>query len=197
MSRYVIAGGQRRIPGFSLIELLVALAVAATLLVVAVPAFLNLIVDHRLATRANEFMTALAMARSEALKLNLRVTLCKSANAGASSPSCDETAGWNAGWVLFVDNTWMTGNLPAVIDGPDTVLRAFPIAGSSATFDGGVNYGAGISYLGSGISRGIKLGGSPGLANGTFKLCDGQKGRDIVISATGRARVVQTTCGGS
>ncbi len=84
--------------GFTLIELLVTLAVAAILLVVAVPSFQQFIRTNRVATQANEFATALAVARSEAVKRRATVTVCHSAGA----TTCD--GGWNDGWLVFVDD---------------------------------------------------------------------------------------------
>jgi type IV fimbrial biogenesis protein FimT len=61
--------------GFSLIELMVALAVAAILISAAVPGFQHLIISSRLTTTANELVAALNMARSEAIKRNAAVNL--------------------------------------------------------------------------------------------------------------------------
>lgn len=84
--------------GFTLIELLVTLSVAAILLVVAVPAFQHFIRTNRVAAQANEFATAFAVARSEAVKRRATVTVCHSAGA----TTCD--GDWGNGWLVFVDD---------------------------------------------------------------------------------------------
>ena len=59
--------------GFTLIELMVTLAVAAILLAVGVPGLRNILLSNRLATTANDVVVALNLARSEAIKRNTRV----------------------------------------------------------------------------------------------------------------------------
>ncbi|MBI4983929.1 MAG: GspH/FimT family pseudopilin [Rhodocyclales bacterium] len=64
--------------GFTLVELLVALAVLAILLMVAMPAFNNLIVSQRVKTASFDLVAGLSYARSEAVKQNGTVTLTPS-----------------------------------------------------------------------------------------------------------------------
>ena len=70
--------------GFTLIELMVTLAVAGILLAVGVPSFINVIVGNRLATQSNELVSAFHWARSEAVKRNQPIRLCRAADAGAT-----------------------------------------------------------------------------------------------------------------
>lgn len=63
--------------GFTLIELMVTIAVAAILLAVAVPSFRHLIISNRLTTAANNVVTAVTLARSEAIKRNANVDFSK------------------------------------------------------------------------------------------------------------------------
>ena len=58
---------KRSTSGFTLIELMVTLAVAAILLAIAIPSFNSLLVSSRLTTAANDFVNALAIARSSAI----------------------------------------------------------------------------------------------------------------------------------
>lgn len=62
--------------GFTLIELMVTIAVAVVLLTVAVPSFRNLIARNELTTAANAWVGALSTARAEAVKRNQSVALC-------------------------------------------------------------------------------------------------------------------------
>jgi len=82
-------GGCRRLPpggpssrvggiaaGFTLVELLITMAVAAILLVIAVPSFRSLIASNELTTAANEMIGSLNLARMEAIKRNTYTQFC-------------------------------------------------------------------------------------------------------------------------
>jgi type IV fimbrial biogenesis protein FimT len=77
--------------GFTLPELLVTIAVASILLGIAVPSFSGLIVDNRLTTQANDLVSAINFARSEAIKRNRTVSLCRASSTAATA--CVASAG--------------------------------------------------------------------------------------------------------
>lgn len=62
--------------GFTLVELLVTVAVAAILMVVAVPNFNRMILSNRLSAAANDVVLAVNTARMEAIKRNATLLLC-------------------------------------------------------------------------------------------------------------------------
>lgn len=88
--------------GFTLVELMVTVAVLAILLAIATPSFTSIINGNRLASGANEIVGSLQLARSEAVKRNRSVALCRSTD-GAT---CVGAAGgaWE-GWITVVDAT--------------------------------------------------------------------------------------------
>jgi len=97
--------------GFSLIELMVVVALVAILLVLAVPAFRNMIQINRVAGEVNSFSADLQYARSEAIQRGVPVSLCPSSD-GAT---CLGTNTWHSGWIVFVDyngsGTMQTGDV--------------------------------------------------------------------------------------
>lgn len=66
--------------GFSLVELMVTIAVAAIVLSIATPSFTSIINSNRLSSAANEMVAAIQIARTEAVRLNRSITVCSSAN---------------------------------------------------------------------------------------------------------------------
>lgn len=87
--------------GFTLVELVVTLSVAAILVTLATPALRDTITRNQLAAQTNEFVRALSIARSEAVKRGLDVTVCNSSD-GATCASVTDGA-WEKGWIVFTD----------------------------------------------------------------------------------------------
>ena len=87
--------------GFTLIELMIVVALLAIISAFALPAFQSFIASNRLTSEANELLAGLNLARSEAVRSQRRVVLCR-----ASATGCVTTADgerWQR-WVVFVDN---------------------------------------------------------------------------------------------
>lgn len=169
--------------GFTLVELLVVLAVGSILLAIAVPSYAFMVNANRLAAVTNDLVTALHLARSEAIKRSTRVTVCKTSDAMAVSPACSTTANWQDGWLVFVD-----GGTRGVIDPGDTLLwvRGRIAAG---TIDPGSNFSRFVSYRANGVSQ-----GSGNFPNGKLHICLASNQRDIVINSTGRIRLESVRC---
>jgi type IV fimbrial biogenesis protein FimT len=106
--------------GFTLVELMVTIAVLAILLAIGIPAFASLIASNRLTSATNELIASLQTARTEALRRNVRVTVCPAAP-GATACSGD----WRDGWIAFVDQT--PGNAPAPESAADILFRGGPL----------------------------------------------------------------------
>jgi len=99
---------KRAQPGFTLLELMVTLAIAGILMAVAVPAMGNFIRNGRITAAANDVMAALHFTRSEAIKRRQPVTLCTSDNAVQANNSANPNATCEdstelTGWIVFVD----------------------------------------------------------------------------------------------
>lgn len=83
----------RAVSGFTLIELIVAIAVLAIMIALAVPSFTSLINGNRLTANANELVASVQLAKMESLRRNLRVAVCES-NDGATCTDGDEWGQW-------------------------------------------------------------------------------------------------------
>lgn len=89
--------------GFTLLELMVVLAIAGVLFAVGIPAMGNFIRNSRITSAANDVMAALHFARSEAVKRRQPVTLCTSTSAVTdANPTCANSP-FLTGWIAFVD----------------------------------------------------------------------------------------------
>jgi len=166
--------------GFTLVELMVTLAIAIILLSVGVPSFTGTIENSRLTTAANKLISATNLARSEAIKRGVRVTACKSSNGTACTASGD----WAQGWIVFTDED----NNATYNNATETLLRVAGKLGKNLTLTGDANVGDYISYVGGGQSQ-LSTADGGGFQTGTLSLCDdrtGNFGKDIALSSTGR-----------
>ncbi|SEJ23685.1 GspH/FimT family pseudopilin [Nitrosomonas eutropha] len=155
--------------GFTMVELMITISIASILLAVAVPSYQSLMRESRLTAQANELMTALHYARSEAVKRGGRITICKSSD-GAT---CNDGS-WQDGWLVFSD-----AGTAGAVDSDDEILRVFPKLSGGITVNG-FGFGNWISYLPNGRSQ-----------TGRFELCNQASGRDVVVNNSGRPRVVK------
>ena len=116
---------KRAQPGFTLLELMVVLAIAGVLMAVAIPAMGDFIRNSRITSAANDVMAALHFTRSEAIKRRQPVTLCTSSNTfnPDGTPNGDATCDASdqlTGWIVFVDS--MPVNDPDGIRDPAEVV---------------------------------------------------------------------------
>lgn len=87
--------------GFSLIELMVVVAILAILSALAAPSFTPLMERWRVRDSAENLQSTLYYARSEAIKRSGNVIITKSADTGSCTSS--GSTQWNCGWVVFFD----------------------------------------------------------------------------------------------
>jgi len=105
--------------GFTLVELLVTIAMLAILLTLGVPAFAELLASWQRDRATKAITTHLQLARTEAIKSTQRVVVCNSSDASTCSTSRDKE--WKSGWIVFQD---LNGNNQR--DTAEAVLTSAP-----------------------------------------------------------------------
>lgn len=172
--------------GFSLIELLVVLAIAAILLGVGVPGFRSILQRQRMATAVNDLFVSMNLARSEAIQRGARVDLVPA-----------DGKRWASGWIVFVDR-----NGDRLPDAGDTVIFSKDAVPSGVTIVAtlGDSSGQYLSYNGAGRTRTDASNEAPQFGTWSF-IQDGTVKRRIKVGFLGRARVCDpvsdSTCTGT
>ncbi len=164
--------------GFTLIELMVAVAILAVLAALAAPSFNEAILSNRLASYANSFVASVQLARSEAIKRNATVVMCRSAD----GVSCATTGTWQQGWIL-----WRDSDNDATVDADEVIQKQQAIS-PDYHFTAGVYT---LDFLGTGLVAGGPV---------AFTLCRaapeaGRQERALQLWPTGRLSVTKTTSG--
>lgn len=172
--------------GFTLVELMITLALAAIILTFAVPGFQNTIRNTRAPTQANTFVSALNLARSEAIKYGAIAHVEAVAPVGGNE--------YGGGWRVWVDLD--NDNVRDVGANPPEEVSEFPaLAGNSvlASMDGTAD----VLFSGNGYLRTAFNDPSTPLTK-TYQLrisgCQNDQGRNITISPIGRPAVRSVVC---
>lgn len=92
--------------GFTLIELMVVIALVAVIVGLAVPSFARLASAAAISSGVNQFLADMRFARSEAVRRGGGVVLCRSDDPESSDAACSaspDIQGWASGWIIFHD----------------------------------------------------------------------------------------------
>ncbi|HDP89758.1 MAG TPA: prepilin-type N-terminal cleavage/methylation domain-containing protein [Thioalkalivibrio sp.] len=156
--------------GFTLVELMITLVVAAIMLGWGVPSFLTIIENNRIATQANSFIAALALARSEAVS--------KGATTRVEATGGDWAGGWKVTRVLSGGGTEDLRVFEA-LTGQTTFTSTQSITALQFTSKGYLDVATGTVY--DFVMKSPK--------------CTGNNARKITITAVGRPAIEHVACG--
>ncbi|MBP8275996.1 MAG: GspH/FimT family pseudopilin [Propionivibrio sp.] len=155
----------RSVRGFTLVELMVAIALLSILLGLAAPSFSDWIARTKIQSAANSISVALATARSEAVKRGRNVSVCVSTDGS----TCATGSNWATGWVIYAT----AGTPIKVFDAPTGSLT---VTGDGAKITSGVTF----------MSTGMTTLSGPG----TISVCKpGLASKVIEVAVSGRTRV--------
>jgi len=167
--------------GFTLLELLSSIVIVLIILGVGIPALKATVTSNRLTTSINALAGTLAYTRSEAIRRNQHVVVCKS----KTGTECTREGDWRTGWLVYVDL-----NQNRSLDAAERILGSHQLT-EKIQVDyrafGSRHY---LVYRPSGTTR----------TNGTFTFCDPaypEAARALIITKTGRARLSNVQADGS
>ncbi len=167
-----------KVDGFTAVELIITMAIAALLLTIGVPSFQNMVKDKRMATAVDIVLTDLEIAKSEAMTRNQSIIVCRHNGETTSPTGCNNSAQWEDGWVVFVDS-----NADGKVD-----------TGELLRVTGALGPGLDLGFSNATItfnSRGFASGSA-----GTLELCDDRgyaKGMKLILASSGFVQTEHAT----
>ena len=162
----------QRARGFTLIEMMVTVAILAVLMAVVSPSFDNLRLSSTLTGIANQLAASANLARTTAIARNTKVQMCPP---DASGTACSTTGDWAQGWVLLAGTT--------VIANESAVSAGFKVTAANTAANK-------LEFFSTGA----------GATQATFTVCRntpsvGSEERTVGVRATGKTTVVKTKTG--
>ena len=182
MNTYLWRPTRRAATGFTLIELMVTLAIVAVLMMVAAPNFVGFQRNSEMTSATNSLLSAANAARAEAMKTGLNAFVVP--NDGST---------WSSGWTVFVDRDRDSAYSATA----DTTVMVQPATPSYITITGTGNAALTTAYImfdSAGYAK--SYGTTPGVPNLTLSLVRNDvpsaqtatETRRLVVARTGRVR---------
>jgi len=168
-----------RAAGFTIIELMITILIASIMVALAAPGMKELMERNRVQTAADTLFTSLMLARSESLKRNQPVVMCKTTDQATCSASA--SVYWEQGWLVYADADGDSA------PDPNEILRVVEPMRNGDTVRVSGAFTNSLSYRTDGSASGT----------GTFVLCNAEGdtsfAREVDVSVTGRPRLNKTT----
>lgn len=185
--------------GFTLIELVIALLITAILVTVGIPSYQNIISGNRATAIANELLSAMSLARGEAIKRGMSVSVCSSNKEVLDWGSCAASTNWARGYFVFAD---INGDGVFADDGDanlcevdgnnalteDCLIRVWDAHKGNPTINGGASTSVTFTSAGNAASIASFLIELPNCADNV-----GQK-KTLTVELVGRASVTSADC---
>jgi len=174
----------RRKNGFTLIELMIAIALAGILLSMAVPALDSFMNNARQTGAINDFVSSMHVARSTAITTNFRVTVC----ASSGGANC-EAVSWDQGWIVFGDR-----DSDQSVDGDEVIVAASDGIDGLEIQSG--EFGDFLMYRPNGRVMDASINNN----SGQFTVCDSrgtEHAKVLIIGLSGRPRLSDYLADGS
>lgn len=172
--------------GFTLIELMVTVAVMIVVLAIGIPAYDSMMASNRAVSQSNMFVTAINLAKSEAISRGARVTVCANASATNTTPSSlacatSGTNTWANGWFVFQDAD-SDGVYDSTGHDDETVLKLWQALEPGSTFSDGGTYALPFSSTGESLAGAVAFELTQNNAKGNQKRC-------LYVNALGQIRM--------
>lgn len=116
------------VQGFTLIEVMVSMAIVAILAGLAVPSFSDSMKRYRVNAAKDDLIASMQWARAEAIRRGETVTLIRQTGCGVA---LTDTNDWGCGWQTYQENTVPSTNTIGTIDTGETTLQ---VAGLTASY---------------------------------------------------------------
>ncbi|MFK5913162.1 MAG: GspH/FimT family pseudopilin [Woeseiaceae bacterium] len=164
--------------GFTLLELLVTLAIASVLAAISFPSLSAMLSQNRMVVTTNQLAGALAYARSEAVMRGENVVTCHSIN----QTKCHRSQYWNGSYIIFVDS-----NRNRLREPEEQLLRVYVDSNNDTQIELSAS-GRAIEYY----MRYLPTGEA--YPNGTFRICSSSSNsrNALIMTQSGRLRLSKT-----
>jgi type IV fimbrial biogenesis protein FimT len=175
--------------GFTLVELLITIVIVTTLLAMGVPSLKDFMKQNRLSAHSNALVTALQVARTEAVKRGTDTVICASSN----QTSCTGNGDWDQGWIVFSDLNLngapdLGASAPLCEDTEDCMLRT---SGALSGNNRITTNAASLRFLPTGLAAN---GGATVTLNLVSDKCERDQTRRIQVTLQGHTIVTKQAC---